>query len=85
VGGRRVTDRVTSFLNVDRTSKLHDVSEADLNDLIQAGRPEGLAMEYKRDPYGNTDADKKEALKDITRDSPDAGSHSGHRALLEAT
>ena len=24
--------------------------------------PEGLIIDYKRDPYGNNDADKKEAL-----------------------
>jgi hypothetical protein len=47
----------------------------DLNDLIQAGRPEGLAIEYKRDPYGNSGAEKKEALKDITSFANSAGGH----------
>jgi hypothetical protein len=52
-----------------------DISEADLNDLIQAGVPEGLFIEYKRDPYGNGDSDKKEALKDITSFANSAGGH----------
>jgi predicted HTH transcriptional regulator len=52
-----------------------DISEADLNDLIQAGVPEGLVIDYKRDPYGNSDADRKEALKDITSFANSAGGH----------
>jgi Putative DNA-binding domain len=52
-----------------------DISEADLNDLIQAGVPEGLVIDYKRDPYGSSDADKKEALKDITSFANSAGGH----------
>ena len=46
-----------------------------MNDLIQASRPEGLTIEYKRDPYGKSDADKKEALKDITAFANSAGGH----------
>jgi hypothetical protein len=61
-------------MSIERAN-FDDVSEADLNDLIQAGRPEGLAMEYKRDPYGNSDPDKKEALKDITSFANSAGGH----------
>jgi predicted HTH transcriptional regulator len=52
-----------------------DISEADLDALIQASVPEGLAIEYKRDPYGNSDADKKETLKDITSFANSAGGH----------
>ena len=52
-----------------------DISEADLNDLIQAGVPEGLVIDYKRDPHGNSDADRKEALKDITSFANSAGGH----------
>jgi hypothetical protein len=52
-------------VSIGRTN-FDDISEADLADLIHAGVPEGLAIEYKRDPYGNSDADKREALKDIT-------------------
>jgi predicted HTH transcriptional regulator len=51
------------------------ISDADLNDLIQATRPEGLAIDYNRDPYGNRDADKKQALKDITSFADSTGGH----------
>jgi predicted HTH transcriptional regulator len=56
-------------------SNFDDISEADLNDLVQASVPEGLVIDYKRDPYGNSDADKKEALKDITSFANSAGGH----------
>ncbi|MEX0851757.1 MAG: ATP-binding protein [Bauldia sp.] len=52
-----------------------DVSERDLLDLIETGVPEGLAIEYKRDPYGNSDANKREALKDVTSFANSAGGH----------
>lgn len=52
-----------------------DVSETDLADLLQACTPEGLVIEYKREPYGKGDADKKEALKDITSFANSAGGH----------
>jgi hypothetical protein len=52
-----------------------DISEADLNDLIRAGVTEGLTIDYKRDAYGSKDADKKEALKDITSFANSAGGH----------
>jgi hypothetical protein len=61
-------------MSVARTN-FEDISESDLNDLILAGVPEGLVVEYKREPYGNSDADKKEALKDITSFANSAGGH----------
>ena len=61
-------------MSIGRTN-FEEISEADLNDLIQAGVPEGLAIEYKRDAYGNRDSDKKEALKDITAFANSAGGH----------
>ena len=61
-------------MSIARTN-FDEVSEADLNDLIVADVPEGLAIEYKRDPYGFSDADKKEALKDITSFANAAGGH----------
>ena len=61
-------------MSIARTN-FDDISESDLNDLIQAGVPEGLVIEYKRDPYGNSDAHKKEALKDITSFANSAGGH----------
>ncbi len=61
-------------MSIERAN-FDEISEADLIDLIQAARPEGLTIEYKRDPYGNSDADKKEALKDITSFANSAGGH----------
>jgi hypothetical protein len=52
-----------------------NISATDLQDLIHASVPEGLVIEYKRDRYGNSDADKKEALKDITSFANSAGGH----------
>lgn len=51
------------------------VAERDLQELLTAQVPEGLRWDYKRDLYGNADADKREALKDI---SSFANSHGGH-------
>ena len=61
-------------MSIARTN-FDDVSEADLVALIQAGKPEGLDIEYKRDPYGPADKDRKEAAKDITSF---ANTHGGH-------
>jgi hypothetical protein len=40
------------------------ISSQDLKDLVSAGVPEGILIEYKRDLYGRTDNDVKEFLKD---------------------
>jgi Schlafen, AlbA_2 len=52
-----------------------DVSERDLLDQIQAGVPEGVLVDYKRDLYGRTDADVREYLKDISSFANTAGGH----------
>jgi hypothetical protein len=61
-------------MSIERAN-FDDIAEAELNDLVQASVPEGLAIEYKREPYGNSDADKKEALKDISSFANSAGGH----------
>jgi hypothetical protein len=61
-------------MSIERVN-FDDISEADLDALIRAGKPEGRDLEYKRDPYGNRDVDKKEALKDITSFANSAGGH----------
>lgn len=61
-------------MTIDKTN-VDDISETDLLDLIHAGVPEGLLVEYKREPYGNSDAAKKEALKDITAFANSSGGH----------
>jgi hypothetical protein len=45
---------------------LSQVAEADLLTLIADGEPEGKTLDYKRDPVGRTDADKKEFLYDVS-------------------
>ena len=59
---------------IDRTN-FDEVSEADLEELILAAVPEGQAIEYKREPYGKSDAEKKEALKDVSSFANTAGGH----------
>ena len=58
-----------SNLNID------DISESDLLDQIEAGVPEGILVDYKRDPYGRTDADVREFLKDISSFANTSGGH----------
>jgi Putative DNA-binding domain len=43
-----------------------NLSERDLLEQIQAGVPEGVLVEYKRNMYGRADADVKEFLKDVS-------------------
>ncbi len=52
-----------------------DISEDNLNELIDVGVPEGLNIDYKRDLYGNSNEDKKEALKDISSFANTFGGH----------
>lgn len=49
-----------------RGTKLSDLQEQDLQRLINDQVQERDTVEYKRDMYGNSDADKREMLKDIT-------------------
>lgn len=55
-----------------------NANETDLQELVAAQVPEGLGIEYKREAYGNSDADKREALKDL---SAFANAHGGHLAI----
>lgn len=52
-----------------------EITEADLVALIEAGVPEGLLYEYKRDRYGNADADRREFLKDVSALANTFGGH----------
>jgi hypothetical protein len=51
------------------------VSESDLAELVIGQVPEGLHLDYKRDTYGTSDADKRELLKDV---SAFANANGGH-------
>jgi hypothetical protein len=46
--------------------QLDQIEFADIDAFVQAGWPEGKTVEYKRETYGSTDADKKELLKDVS-------------------
>ncbi|MFC3110088.1 helix-turn-helix domain-containing protein [Undibacterium arcticum] len=52
-----------------------NLSENDLAELIVGQVPEGLRIDYKRDLYGNSDADKREVLKDISGFANAFGGH----------
>jgi hypothetical protein len=39
-----------------------NMNEADLNELLTTKVPEGLTIEFKRELYGNSDAEKREVL-----------------------
>ena len=49
-----------------RGKKLIDLQEHDLQRLVDDQVQERDTVEYKRDMYGNSDADKREMLKDIS-------------------
>lgn len=56
-------------------SNFDDLTEGDLADLIGAAVPEGASLEYKSEPHGNSDADRREFLKDVTSFANSAGGH----------
>lgn len=51
------------------------VTEPDLVSLVDAGVPEGIALEYKECQYGRSDADVKEFLKDVSSLANTVGGH----------
>src|SRR6266496_6765785 len=57
------------------TISFEDLLERDLLDQIQAGVPEGVLVDYKRDIYGRADADVKEFLKDVSSFANTSGGH----------
>jgi hypothetical protein len=61
-------------LSIDRLD-FDNLSENDLTELITGQVPEGLRIDYKRDLYGNSDADKREVLKDISGFANAFGGH----------
>jgi len=52
-----------------------NLGENDLSELVAAQVPEGLRIDYKKDLYGNSDADKREALKDVSAFANAFGGH----------
>lgn len=55
--------------------RFEDIQEKHLQQLIDNGVREGMRLEYKRETYGRSDADKKEFLKDISSFSNRSGGH----------
>jgi hypothetical protein len=51
------------------------ITDVDLDELVTAQVPEGPRIEYKRDTYGGSDGDKREALKDISSFANTEGGH----------
>lgn len=52
-----------------------NLDENDLNELVTTDTSEGLRTEYKRDLYGSSDSDKREALKDVSALANAFGGH----------
>ncbi len=51
------------------------ISEADLAELIAAGAPESLVLEFKQETYGLDGEGKREFLKDVSAFANSAGGH----------
>ncbi len=45
---------------------LAEITFPDVQQFVNEKWPEGTSLDYKRDAYGNSDADKKELLKDVS-------------------
>lgn len=54
---------------------LAELTQRDIQNLIDAGVQEGARVEYKRQSYDSSDSDKKEFLKDITSFANSIGGH----------
>ncbi len=52
-----------------------DISDSDLQALIDNEVSEGKTIDYKRDPVGRTDGDKKEFLADVSSFANASGGH----------
>lgn len=52
-----------------------NLEEADIQELVAARVPEGARIEYKRETYGATDADRRELLKDLSALANSVGGH----------
>lgn len=52
-----------------------DIDGQTLQALISAGATESVHLDYKRETYGNADADKKELLKDVSSFANTLGGH----------
>jgi len=61
--------------NIFENKRLEEISEDDLDNLVEIGFKENRFIEYKRDMYGGSDSQKTEMLADI---SAFANAHGGY-------
>lgn len=54
---------------------LDEVTQSDIDELIANSVSEGYRLEFKRQPYGNSDGDRREFLKDVTALANATGGH----------
>ena len=54
---------------------IEEIVEADLQYLVTSGISEGREIDFKRDLYGSTDADRKEFLNDVSSFANTAEGH----------
>ncbi|WP_127900550.1 helix-turn-helix domain-containing protein [Solirhodobacter olei] len=52
-----------------------EIDSATIQALVGAGATESVHLEFKRDPYGSADSDKKEFLKDVSAFANALGGH----------
>lgn len=50
-----------------------EIDESDIAQLIDAGASEGVRLDFKQQPYGDREADRKEFLKDVSAFANTAG------------
>lgn len=48
------------------TKRIEDLTDEDIETLIRDGTEESLYLDFKREPWGNSDGDRKEFLFDVT-------------------
>jgi Putative DNA-binding domain len=53
----------------------HNITLTDIEELRENEVAEGLLLDYKAEPYGRSEADKKEFLKDVSSFANTAGGH----------
>jgi Putative DNA-binding domain len=71
-------ERLNESVEIETAMKLDqlpfdEINESHLQMLVEGRAPEGLRLEFKRDGYGRSDADKKELLKDVSGFANSAG------------
>lgn len=61
-------------MTIEKTD-FDSITGEDLKELVDGRVPEGMRLEYKSTQYGNTDANKRELLKDVSAFANTQGGH----------